>query len=276
MTFKTILNVIAASQSDLDIKVAMDLCEEAGAHLAVFIVAMPPQLNGRYATLAPAWLEQRERIKRELAERAGQVRDRIAAAGLSFDVDTVYAEVAGAGYDIGERSLYTDLVVVGPEVFEDEDLKPEVVTGAIFHAGHPLLLIPRGGTPTLKPKTVVLAWDSRPQAAHAAREALEIMRAADSVHITMIDPVAALRASGDEPGADVATYLACHGVNVIVDPLPSMGREVAEILPKHALDIGAGMIVMGAYGRSRMREFVFGGTTRSVLNHAELPVLMVH
>lgn len=274
MAFKTVLNVIAASQSDLDLKVAMDLCEQAGAHLSVFMAAMAPQPNGRYATLAPAWLEERERMQQELAERAEQVRDRIATTGLSFHVDTVYTEVAGAGYDIGERALYADLVVAGPEVFEDNDLKPQIVSGAIFHAGRPLLLIPRGTTPTLKPKTVLLAWDSRPQAAHAARDALEIMRAADSVHITMIDPVAALRASGEEPGADVATYLARHSVNVIVDPLPSMGREVAEILPKHALDIGAGMVVMGAYGHSRMREFVFGGTTRSVLNHARLPVLM--
>lgn len=276
MTFKTILNVIGASQSDRDLKVAISLCEQAGAHLSVFMAAMAPQPTGRYETLAPAWVEQRERNLRELAERAGQVRDRFAAAGLSFDVDTVYAEVAGAGYDIGERALYADLVVAGPDVFENEDLKPQVVSGAIFHAGRPLLLIPPGSTATLRPKTVLLAWDSRPQAAHAAREALDIMQAAESVHITMIDPVAALRLSGDEPGADIAAYLARHGIPVTVDNLPSGGREVAEVLQKHALDIGAGVIVMGAYGHSRMWEFVFGGSTRSMLKQARLPILMAH
>ncbi|WP_370125608.1 universal stress protein [Sinorhizobium fredii] len=237
---------------------------------------MAPQPTGRYATLAPSWLEERERNLQHVAERLSEIRERIAKTELSFDVDSLYAEVAGAGYDIGERALYADLLVAGPDVFGNEDLKPQIVSGGLFQAGRPLLVVPPGSKATLQPKTVLLAWDSRPSAARAAREALEIMKAADSVHVTMVDPVVTLRASGDEPGADVAGYLARHGINISVENLPSSGRSITEVLQKHALDIDADMIVMGAYGHSRIRELLLGGVTKSMLKEARFPIFMAH
>lgn len=276
MSFKTILSVIGTSQSDRDVKVATDLCSEVGAHLSIFVVAMAPAPTGRYETLAPAWLGHRERCLQDLAKQVGHIRSRLASSGLSFDVDSIFSEFTGVGYDIGERALYADLVVVGPAACEDEDLKRQVVGGGLFQARTPLLLCAPGKTTSLHPKTVLLAWDSRPQAARAVRDALEIMRAAGSVHVAMVDPVSVPRASGDEPGADVAVYLARHGIQVTVDILPSTGRSVAAVLQKHALEIGADLIVMGAYGHSRLREFVFGGATRTMLDETSFPVLMAH
>ncbi|WP_457812794.1 universal stress protein (plasmid) [Sinorhizobium meliloti] len=77
------------------------------------------------------------------------------------------------------------------------------------------------------------------------------MSNAKSVHVAMVDPTATPRQSGDEPGADVAAYLARHGIDVTVDALPSAGRSVAQVLQRHANDVAADMIVMGAYGHSR-------------------------
>lgn len=276
MSFKTILSVIGTTESDGDLQVATDLCTQVRAHLYVLVAAMAPQPTGRYSTLSKAWLEQREQELQKLNERVERIREMLARGEVSFDVSSVYAEVAGADFDIGEHALYTDLVVAGPNVFDDSDLKQQVVNGCLFHAGRPLMIIPRDGTPTLQPKTVLLAWDSRARAARAAREALELMINADSVHITMVDPVATLRVSGDEPGADVAAHLARHGINVTVDQLPSLGRPVAEVLQQHSVDIAANLIVMGAYGHSRMRELVFGGVTKSMLDEARIPVLMAH
>ncbi len=103
-----------------------------------------------------------------------------------------------------------------------------------------------------------------------------MMKLAQSVHVTMVDPVAASRVSGDEPGADIATYLARHGVNVSVETLPSAGRFVTDTLQRHALDINADMIVMGAYGHSKLLELILGGVTKSMLKEAKLPILMAH
>lgn len=81
--------------------------------------------------------------------------------------------------------------------------------------------------------------------------------------------------NGEEPGADVATYLARHRVKVTVDRLPSAGGPVEEVLAQHARDTSAGLIVIGAYGHSRIRERVFGGVTKSMIDAPILPVLMV-
>ncbi|WP_018237648.1 universal stress protein [Ensifer sp. BR816] len=274
MSFKTILAVVGVSQTDRDLKVAADISDQVSAHLSAFIVGFAPQPTSRYATLAPAWFEQRERNLQALGESAKTARDQLSKRGISFDVDSIYAEVAGVTYDIGERALYADLILLGPSAFQDADLKQQIIDGGLFQSGRPVLLIPPACTPTLKPKTVLLAWDSRAQSAHAAREALELMANANSVHVTMVDPAATLRTSGDEPGADVAAYLARHGIDVTVDTLPSASRTVVEVLQRHAVDVAADIIVMGAYGHSRLREVVFGGVTRSMLDEARLPVLM--
>jgi len=276
MSFKTILNVLGEHESAEDLETAMKLGGEVSAHLTALLVAMAPVPTGRYQTLSPSWLEVRERNLQQLSERIVKIRERLATAELSFDVDSIYAEVAGPAYDIGERAVYADLVVAGPGVFANDDLKSQVVSGGLFQAGRPVLFVPRDANATLRPKTILLAWDSRPSAAHAAREALEMMKLAQSVHVTMVDPVAASRVSGDEPGADIATYLARHGVNVSVETLPSAGRFVTDTLQRHALDINADMIVMGAYGHSKLLELILGGVTKSMLKEAKLPILMAH
>jgi nucleotide-binding universal stress UspA family protein len=137
-----------------------------------------------------------------------------------------------------------------------------------------MLLVPDGSRPTLKPKRVIIAWDSRLEASRAVRESLEILVAADEVRVALVDPVERENGHGAEPGADIAAYLARHGAKVTVDRLPSQDRSVAEVLNRHALDCAAELLVMGAYGHSRLRERILGGTTRSVLAKPRLPVLM--
>ncbi|MGN7881361.1 universal stress protein [Ensifer sp. 22460] len=276
MPYKTILNVLGEDRADEDLQVATKLAGEVGAHLSTLFVTMAPVPTGRYQTLSPSWLEVRERNLEKLSERVTKFRQRLATTDLSFDVDSVYADVAGPAYDIGERAIYADLVVAGPGVFANDDLKSQVVSGGLFQAGRPVIFVPRDANATLGPKTILLAWDSRPSAAHAAREALEMMKMAQSVHVTMVDPVAASRVSGDEPGADIATYLARHGINVSVETLPSSGHFVTDTLLRHALDINADLIVMGAYGHSKLLELILGGVTKSMLKEANLPILMAH
>ncbi len=99
---------------------------------------------------------------------------------------------------------------------------------------------------------------------------------AEEVHVAMVDPVEGQRFHGEEPGADVATFLARHGVKVTVDRLPSENHSTADVLRRHAVDTDAQMLVMGAYGHGPTRELVFGGATRTVLKHMSTPVLLSH
>jgi nucleotide-binding universal stress UspA family protein len=101
-----------------------------------------------------------------------------------------------------------------------------------------------------------------------------MMKNAESVNVVLVDPTAS-RWNGHEPGADVATYLARHGVKVTVDRLPSAERPVNEVLNEHAIDTSADLIVIGAYGHTRLRERIFGGVTKAMIEAPVVPVLLV-
>lgn len=276
MAYKTILTITGTSGGDRDIKLAAKLSEEIGAHLSVLVVALaaPPPIGDYAAPMSDAWMEERQEDIDRLERRTADISALIAPMEISADVTNTYPEIAWADEIIGRRARYADMTVVGPELLSGETLKDKTIEGALFSSGRPLLLVPEGATATLRPKNVMVAWDSRIEASRAMREALDLLVAAEEVRLLLVDPVEGESFQGEEPGADAATYLVHHGVNVTVDRLPSLGRSVAEILKRHAIDTGADLLVMGAYGHSRLRERIFGGVTKSMLQDVPFPILM--
>lgn len=276
MALRTLLTVTGLELGERDLKVATELCEQVGAHLSVLVVvlAAPPPVGEYAAMVSDAWLEQRQEDIKQMQMRTAAVSKYLAGSPLSSDLSSEYQEVAWADEAIGRRARYADLTLIGPEMLSRGTLKEKVIEGALFSSGKPILLVPEGAKPTLKPKCVMVGWDSRIEASCAVRDSLELLASADEVHVTLVDPVEGFDGHGEEPGADIAAYLARHGIKVIVDRLPGQGHSVASVLSQHAADVSADLLVMGAYGHSRLRERIFGGTTRSMLNDAALPVLM--
>lgn len=275
MSYRTILTVTGPDFGDSDLKLAAGLCEQIDAHLSVLVVALasPPPI-GSAGALSVAWLEERELDMRRLDARTGAVSSLLADFAVSADVSSDYVELGGGDEAIGRRARYADLTVIGPEVLGGETLREKTIEGALFSSGKPLLLVPEGKAPTLRPKRVLVAWDSRVEASRAVRESLDVLRGADEVHLVLVDPVQGEDYHGEEPGADAGAYLARHGVKVTIDRQPRMNRSVADVLRQHALDTSAELIVMGAYGHSRLREWLFGGVTKSMLSEPPLPLLL--
>jgi nucleotide-binding universal stress UspA family protein len=277
MTFKTILTIAGTEAPwEGDLKLAADLCEQTDAHLSVLVMALaaPPPIGEYAAVVSDGWLQEREADLKHLNARKEKVATIVAASAVSGDVVSEYPEAGWADEMIGRRGRYADLTLAGPELLKTETLKEKVVEGALFWSGKPLLLVPEGARPTLEPKRVLVAWDTRIEATRAVREALELLATADEVRLAIVDPVEGERSHGEEPGADVATFLARHGVKATVDRLPSENHSVADVLRRHAVDTDAEMLVMGAYGHSRLRERIFGGMTRSMLENPPLPVFL--
>jgi len=106
------------------------------------------------------------------------------------------------------------------------------------------------------------------------RESLEMLRSADQVTVAVVDPEPGLLGHGEEPGADLAAYLARHGAKVTVDRLPREGRTTADVLRRHVVDTAADLLVLGAYGHSRLRDWILGGVTRSMVAEPPVPVFM--
>lgn len=277
MMIKTVLTVTSPNLGVDDLKLAATLCEEIEAHLAVLIIALaaPPPIGEYAAVVSDVWLQERQTDLAKLREHSDTVSMLLASSPAPTDISSEYQETAWADEAIGRRARYTDLTLVGPDMLSHDSLKEKVIEGALFHSGKPLLLIPDGCAATLKPKRIMVAWDSRIEASRAVAHTVDLLTTAEDVRLVLVDPIEGEDAHGAEPGADIATFLAHHGVKVAVDRLPSQGKSVASVLRQHAADMAAEFLVMGAYGHSRLRQRIFGGVTSSILQEPPpLPILM--
>jgi nucleotide-binding universal stress UspA family protein len=174
------------------------------------------------------------------------------------------------------QARYADLLVLGqaaPSGGGDDSLLPDLPDYVLLNCGRPVLLVPRSGRfPTIG-KRVLVAWNGSVEAAKAVTAALPLLRGAEQVSLAVLGN--RTDTLGESPGADIALYLARHGVNVEVLRRPAASDPGAALLSL-AADFGVDLLVMGAYGHSRLREMMLGGATRTVLATATLPVLMAH
>ena len=172
------------------------------------------------------------------------------------------------------QSRYADLVVTS-----QDSKAPDAVHGlpqyVALHGARPVLAVPSAyaGQPLLG--EIVVGWDGSLQAIRAVHAALPLLVRAASVRLALVNPDTESGLHGDEPGADMALYLARHGVAVDVVKENSTA-PVGEALIGIAGAYGAGLLVSGAFGHSRYREFVLGGVTRVLLERSPLPVLVAH
>ena len=143
-------------------------------------------------------------------------------------------------------------------------------------SGRPILVVPNVGNFADLGRRVVIGWNASREAARAVNDAMPLLTAAETVTVLTIDPREGPRAHGELPGADISLHLARHGVKAEIERTASADLPVGEVLLSRVADLGADLLVMGAYGHSRARELLLGGATRSLLRSMTLPVLMSH
>ena len=175
------------------------------------------------------------------------------------------------------NARYADLLVVGQADDDGPDSAPADLPESIaISTGRPVLVVPHIGTRATPGKVVMLCWNGSRESALAATDALPFLKAADRVIVLIIDPQKSSQAHGAEPGADVATWLARHGVKVTVQREVAADTQIGDVILSRAADYDVDLIVMGIYGHSRMREFVLGGASRTLLSSMTVPVLIAH
>jgi nucleotide-binding universal stress UspA family protein len=272
---KTALIVVPAADSSAGVEDAAAFCEKAGAHLSVLVASFAaPVPIGEYGlAVSDSWAGERQSDLERLQNSVDGVTRLLSDTGVSCDVSSAYAEAGIMDEEIGRRAMYTDLTLVNAAETADRMLPTAAIEGTLFNARNSVLLTPAGAAVTWPPKRVMIAWDSRVEAARAVHEALNFLDKAEDVRVVMVDPHAHV-GNGAEPGADIAAYLARRGLKVAVDRLPSAGHLISDVLTQHAVDMQADLIVMGAYGHSRLRERIFGGVTKSMLEKPPLPLFL--
>lgn len=275
MSCKTVFCVIGRDECNQDLIAAINLCIDAEAHLNVFIVGVAPVPIGGYGVLSSnEWMLEREAELASIKTRQEKVRSLINAYGLSADIDTEYSHKDWLDDMIGRRARYSDLIVIGPDLMLQPQLREPAIEGALFHSSRPTLVVPSGSKATIHPKKIVLAWDGGIEAVRATHEAIDMLVGADDVHLSTVGHMSSGHENRIGQGGGLAAYLKRRGVNLTIDQLPAGRKTIAEILNEHAATLGADMLVMGAYGHSRLHERVFGGVTRSMLAAPTLPLFM--
>ncbi|MDB5958845.1 MAG: hypothetical protein JWP59_139 [Massilia sp.] len=183
-----------------------------------------------------------------------------------------------AEYGLLLQSRYADLVVLG----QDDDTEtglPTRVRGlpaqVALHGARPVLVVPPSYQGQPIAGTAVAGWDGSLQAMRAITAALPLLKRADNVKLALINPDTLSELHGEQPGADMALYLARHGVKVDV-VIERTVSTAGQALIAMARDCGAGLMVSGVYGHSRYREWVLGGVTRELLARAPVPLLISH
>jgi len=198
-----------------------------------------------------------------IGQAAGVTSEGRVAQSLTGDFESVIRNV-----------LLTDLVVVGQDDPDHEEpLRAALIEALLFQAGVPTLLVPRT-VAELRPDKAVIAWNGSAQAARAVRAAMPLLMMAQSVTVVIVDEGNA--PAGVEQGADIGAYLARHDLDVTVRIVTNAHEGAGQAVLTLAAEDGATWLVMGAYGHSRIRQFLLGGVTRRVLGNATIPVLMAH
>jgi nucleotide-binding universal stress UspA family protein len=146
----------------------------------------------------------------------------------------------------------------------------------IFGSGRPTLILPhtRKRTGAFALDTVAVAWDFSRPAARAVADALLILEKAKRVSVVTVTNEKVIDTK--RSGAELAKHLARHGVDVVLDTVDAAGRGIGDVLESYVTSRNADILVMGAYGHSRIREFILGGATQSMLSRPPLPILFSH
>ena len=164
---------------------------------------------------------------------------------------------------------------VFPTKAEDQG-QQSLVEALIFESGRPVLLLPETATRQLSSSfdRVAVAWDHSRPATRAVADALPILRGAKHVHVVTVVDEKNLHKPGS--GAELCKHLAGHGVEVTFDKVQAKGRAIGDVLEAFVVERSIDLMVMGAYGHSRLREFILGGATKHVLTHPFTWTLVSH
>ncbi len=200
----------------------------------------------------------------DAAEKGGVFQDRILERCLTAEVPDLLVEYA----------RLRDLTII--PVPEGDHVDQWYAESIIFGSGRPALIVPhtRKHARAFALDTVVVAWDFSRPAARAVADSLPILQKAKRVCVVTVANEKTIDTK--RSGAELAKHLARHGVDVVMDTVDATGRGIGDVIDSYVTSRNADLLVMGAFGHSRVRDFILGGATKSVLSRPLLPVFVSH
>ncbi len=288
MSIRAILVPVDGTEAAVPIlETAFMVGRDLAAHLDVYHISADPKDavpllgEGMSGAMIEEMIDLAEKDAQDRASRARQMFDDFCSRHSVNVVETAQASdqvsaawVMDTGREdeaVARRGRLADLIVVGRPT-PDSDLSSTLtLNAAIFETGRPVLVVPPE-TPAALGQKIAIFWNGSAESARAAAAALPFIgRAQTAVVLT-----AESDRTSTSAATDLAGYLARHGIQAPTEAVAPAGRSVGEALLKAAGEVGADMLVMGAYTHSRMRQLILGGVTKHVLAHATIPLFLIH
>ena len=275
MIKNVVVNLWPGDGHDAAMDYAISLAGTFGAHLsgvAFAYEAVPVAML--VDDVPPAWVDQFLKDA-EVAAHAAVDKFNAAAAAAKISADARWWNVgfAGTGETFARIGRRFDLTVVRQAEPDKGTPAPLIVEAALFETGRPALVVPyiqKGG---MVLDRIMVCWDGTRTAARAVGDAMPFLTRAKSVEIVAVNEAGT---SDEVPGADLVHHLGHHGVTAEIKQIVAPDTDAANLLLSHAADSSTDFMVMGGYGHSRLREFILGGVTRTMLESMTIPVLMSH
>jgi nucleotide-binding universal stress UspA family protein len=280
MSYKDLLLSLASYPDNTPpaaVDVATDFAAALGAKLSAIACELRITVPG--SLIAPAFLNVPAIAGAEAKKGHQQAEAALAAFEKAAGTKGVFEEAILGRCPAPELSgllvdyaRLRDLTLVPAEANDFAD--QPIAEALIFESGRPVLMLPREPRKSFALNTATVAWDFSRPAARAVGDALPLLTKAKRVHIVTVTNEK--RIDTKRSGPELAKHLARHGVDVILETVDAAGHSIGEALEAATRVHDSDLLVMGAYGHSRLREFVLGGATRSMINRPPLPVLLSH
>ncbi|MFB6451085.1 universal stress protein [Bradyrhizobium tunisiense] len=279
MAFKDVLLTLASYPEPTPVSVideAVSIAAVLDAHLAAISCEVHAEV--RESLLGDVILDIPSLVAREAAKSRQNVNALLAAfeasavkAGVRHETIIEQCATADEAAMLVDYAKLRDLTIMAVPEFHERWHAEEV----IFGSGRPTLILPATPRPRrFRLDAVCVAWDFSRTAARAVSDALSLLERAKTVRVVTVTNEKALdsKHSAEELGKNLAR----HGIEVVLDKIDAEGKPISEVLESYVLSRGIDLLVMGAYGTPRWREFVLGGATRGLLSKPPIPILFSH
>lgn len=254
---------------------AAAIAAEFDAHLSGLLVHEIPEFVVASHPAAAAVVDSLVAESLERAEiNTARLTEQFASFGLSYSLRRLDVHAGQAGNALAGEVRLSDLFV-GTRPYGDPARKHHVEEQVLYNSGRPCMFMPPSHPARSKFDSVLIAWKNTRETARAVAGSMPFLQKAGSVAVAIVEEGTASEQFGVRSAGDIGTYLSRHGVSAEIRTI-SGWTDVDAALMSESQSLGSDLLVMGAYGHSRFREWILGGTTRHMLSYAPVPVLVAH
>ncbi len=266
----------ASENSKAAVRLAVQMCRKYEATLTGIYTHLPVKFESQ----VELWIseETRQSLQKADADATTAIGDafRAAVKEIGFDGPIEWISPIGQPNDLLAKSArYHDLLLIGQYSNPDRNQRRVRAEELVMNSGKPIIVVPVDYQ--VRPFTghAVVAWDGSRPAARALSDAMQILETKERLDVVTVGAVGA-SAAKSAFGQDIVTYLSRHGIDAKQTNLSANREGVGATILDYCSKTDPDILVMGAYGHARLREELFGGVTRHILENANVPVLMAH